>query len=384
MMGSRNIAYRISLVMMGCYILTALFSPFLAGDRPIVCKSENKWIFPFWSDTGMKNMQEKSDLCIMPLIPYSGGYEGEGKNFGLSPMHQGKNEGFRYRHWLGTDKLGRDVAAGMIHGCGIALKIGFLSVLISFIIGVSLGLMAGYYQDRNIKVNSIMLIINMFSFLTVTYMLWMECVVFLQNWYMFFAGMAGLIFLLIILGKILSKRLSGKMIFLPLDTILIKLIELRKSFPGIFLLLALISIFSMPSVWNIVIIISLLSWADFARLARGDTLSVINENYIISAKVLGIPDIRIIFRHILPNIMPTLIVAICFSAGSAVILESSLSFLGIGLPVEEVTWGKMMAEGRNMRYWWLVVFPGMAIFLLVLCLNTISNHWQKSNFTVLE
>ncbi|MFZ1525119.1 MAG: hypothetical protein WAT22_09910, partial [Saprospiraceae bacterium] len=78
---------------------------------------------------------------------------------------------------------------------------------------------------------------------------------------------------------------------------------------------------------------------------------------------------------------PTLIVAVCFSIGSAVILESTLSFLGVGLPVEEVSWGKMMAEGRNMRYWWLVVFPGLAIFLMVLSLNNISNHWQKSNFS---
>ncbi|MFZ1559415.1 MAG: ABC transporter permease, partial [Saprospiraceae bacterium] len=76
-----------------------------------------------------------------------------------------------------------------------------------------------------------------------------------------------------------------------------------------------------------------------------------------------------------------LIVMVCFSIGSAVLLESTLSFLGIGLPVEEVTWGKMMAEGRNMNAWWLVVFPGLAIFILILSLNRLATGYQKSNFT---
>ena len=163
--------------------------------------------------------------------------------------------------------------------------------------------------------------------------------------------------------------------------LLLKVIEIRKSFPGIFILLALVSLFAVPSIWNIVFIISLLSWTEFARFARAETLAVKEENYILSVKVLGFNDLRILFRHVLPNILPTLIVIACFSTGGAVLLESTLSLLGIGLPVEEVTWGKMMAEGRNMNAWWLVVFPGLAIFILILSLNTLASAFQKSNYT---
>ena len=381
MIPSQNITYKLSLFLIGIYVVVALFSPFLAGDRPLVCKSDGTLIFPFLSDKMLKNYNTESATCIMPLIPYSGGYGEREKNYGISPFAEQKPGETKARHWLGTDKLGRDVAAGMIRGCGIALKIGFLSVFFSFIFGVSLGMTAGYFQDKGIKINAITFVVSLIGFIIGGYMIWMEFVVFRQNLFLFFAMMLGLILVLKFAGSLLAKYSDGNKISIPMDTILVKSIEIRKSFPGIFLLLALISVFKVPSVWNIVLIITLLSWADFARLARGDTLSVKSENYITSATVLGIPDIRIIFRHILPNIMPTLIVAVCFSIGSAVILESTLSFLGVGLPVEEVSWGKMMAEGRNMRYWWLVVFPGLAIFLMVLSLNNISNHWQKSNFS---
>lgn len=189
---------------------------------------------------------------------------------------------------------------------------------------------------------------------------------------------------IIIFGAIISwsnKSDYFKKHNVPIDMLLLKVIEIRKSFPGIFILLALVSLFAVPSIWNIVFIIALLGWTEFARFARAETLAVKEENYILSVKVLGFSDVRILVVHILPNILPTLIVMVCFSIGSAVLLESTLSFLGIGLPVEEVTWGKMMAEGRNMNAWWLVVFPGLAIFILILSLNTLATGYQKSNFT---
>jgi peptide/nickel transport system permease protein len=173
-----------------------------------------------------------------------------------------------------------------------------------------------------------------------------------------------------------KDRSSFKKYKIDPDTILVKTIEIRKSFPGIFILLALTSLFVLPSVWNIIFIITLLGWTEFARLARAETLAVKNENFITAVKVLGFGHFRIIFRHILPNILSSLIVIACFSVSSAIILESTLSFLGIGLPVEQVTWGKMMAEGRDMQLWWLVLFPGLALFIIILCLNTIADVWS--------
>lgn len=209
----------------------------------------------------------------------------------------------------------------------------------------------------------------------------MEWIIFNPSMLYFSLGCLVMIILVRASTGWLNKWEYFKKYDVPFDMLLLKVIEVRKSFPGIFILLALVSLFAVPSIWNIVFIIALLGWTEFARFARAETLAIKEENYIISVKVLGFSDVRILFRHILPNILPTLIVIACFSIGSAVLLESTLSFLGIGLPVEEVTWGKMMAEGRNMNAWWLVVFPGLAIFILILSLNSLASGYQKSNFS---
>ena len=119
-----------------------------------------------------------------------------------------------------------------------------------------------------------------------------------------------------------------------------------------------------------------MGWTEFARFARAETLAIKEENYILSAKAMGYSDLRIMFKHILPNIAPTLIIVACFSAAGTVLLESTLSFLGIGLAAEDVSWGKILAEGRNLKSWWLVVFPGGAIFFLILSLNVLSDRFK--------
>ncbi|MBK8515035.1 MAG: ABC transporter permease [Saprospiraceae bacterium] len=381
MMINRGILYRLSIFIIFFYIAVAFLAPFIAGDTPIICLNNGVISLPI-INSGIRNEISEGSKCLMPLIPFSTQNIDPKYKTGISPFDKRQSGVFKSRHWMGTDKLGRDVASAMVHGSAIALKIGFLSVFFSFIIGVSLGMAAGYYQDNSIKMSWIQLSADFLFFITGVYYMWMEFIVFNDSFYLFLLGSIFVMICLIILHKLTGKFVTLYQFYVPVDIVIVKIIEIRKSFPGIFLLLALISIFRVPSVWNIVIIITILSWADFARLTRGDTLSIKNENYIISAQVLGFSDIRIMWRHILPNILPTLIVAVCFSIGGAVILESTLSFLGIGLPVEEVSWGKLMAEGRNMRYWWLVFFPGLAIFVLVLSLNSIASAWQKSNFNM--
>ncbi len=363
------------------YLLIALLSSFIAGDRPIICLKDGKITFPLLNaTTGMSSADHS--VCLMPLIPYAVNTIDPQFKMGISPLDHRQSGMIRYRHWMGTDKLGRDVTSGMIHGTEVALKIGFLSVFFSFLFGVSLGLAAGYYQDTTLKAGLIQMIVTIMIVLIGMYYMWMELLVFRYQLFLFFLGCIFLLCLIILINKLFHKYNTSKRYPIPLDLLIVKMIEIRKSFPGVFLLLALISIFSVPSVWNIVLIITILGWADFARLARGETIALKNENYITTARVLGFGSKKIIFRHILPNIMPTLIVAICFSIGSAILLESTLSFLGVGLPVEEVSWGKMMAEGRNLKYWWLVVFPGLAILILIMALNSVASRWQKANFTL--
>jgi len=361
--------------------MVALFSPFIAGEKPILCIQNGKILF-FPKNVNTSFDRAEKIKCLRPLIPYTPTTIDQNLKSGLSPFDSKSKLSPSGRHWLGTDKLGRDVASGMVRGTNIAITIGLLAVLFCFIIGVSIGVLGGYYQQADIKLPYIEAIILGLIFSLGTFYSIFEFLIFDSSTYLWIVSWVCMWILIYVIHTYIPWRTDKAGIRFSIDGVVLKLIEIRKSFPGIFLLLALISIFSVPSVWNIVFIITLLGWADFARLSRAETLGLKNENFIISAKVLGISDMSIIVKHILPNIMPTLIVAICFSIGGAILLESTLSFLGVGLGVEDVSWGKMLAEGRNMRYWWLVFFPGFAIFVLILALNIIASKWQKSDFTI--
>lgn len=366
--------FKWAVAVLSIFVLVAFFSPFLANDHAIVCKDQNGWSF-FTQKVGING------FCIQPVIPYSPQQTDVERYFSTSPLSEQPTLSWRNRHWLGTDKLGRDVAAGMIHGTKVGLLIGFISITLAFIFGVSLGMVSAYNKDNGIKFHFIQVIFGVISIFIIGFYGYYQWQLESFGWWILITYLVILIFSNILLNIIIKKFGWPQNVNFPIDTLLVKAIEVRKSFPGLFILLALTSLVTSPSVWSIIVIISLLIWPDFARYARAETLAVAEENYVVSAKVLGLGHWKILYRHILPNILPTLTVVACFSISGALILESSLSFLGLGLPVEQVTWGKMMAEGRNMYAWWLVVFPGIALFLIVLGLNTIAeeiNDHQKS------
>lgn len=370
-------SYILAIFTLSVYATVALVAPILSNQHPLCCRTADGNIYPAISNTDRNlYLQYPSDekTCIMALIPFSPQVTDIKHSAAKSPGFAARSG--EAKHWLGTDKLGRDVTSGLIYGTKTAMQIGFISVLFSFIIGVSLGMVAGYQQGEGWSVNLWQIlgfVISTFLLSFYTVFEWTFDDLSLFQWLLYIA-----IFILFHWSIYhLTKDLSSfKKYKIDPDTILVKAIEIRKSFPGIFILLALTSLFVLPSVWNIIFIITLLGWTEFARFARAETLAVKNENYITAAKVLGFGHFRIIFRHILPNILSSLVVIACFSVGSAIILESTLSFLGIGLPVEQVTWGKMMAEGRDMQLWWLVLFPGLALFIIILCLNTIADVWS--------
>ena len=121
---------------------------------------------------------------------------------------------------------------------------------------------------------------------------------------------------------------------------------------------------------NLMIIIGLTAWTGIARLTRAEFLRVSTMEYIQAAKSLGISEFRIIFKHALPNALAPALVAIAFGVASAILIESSLSFLGIGVPPSTVTWGSLLNLGREQfTAWWLLVFPGLAIFITVTVYN---------------
>lgn len=159
-----------------------------------------------------------------------------------------------------------------------------------------------------------------------------------------------------------------------LDRISMRLVDLALSFPVILLAL-LLGVISGPSFSNVVIVISLVLWSQYARMARGETMKIRNEDYVDLARTSGISDLRIIFRHILPNIAPSLIVVATLQVGIVIVLEASLSFLGVGVPPPNPSWGSMVADGRSyiLSAWWLCLLPGFAILLTVMAINIVGD-----------
>lgn len=158
------------------------------------------------------------------------------------------------------------------------------------------------------------------------------------------------------------------------DRVLMRLVDLALSFPVILLALLLGAI-SGPSFTNIIIVISLVLWSQYARMARGETMKIRNEDYVDLARTSGLGPLRIIWSHILPNIAPSLIVVATLQVGVVIVLESSLSFLGVGVPPPAPSWGSMVADGRSYitSAWWLCMIPGLAILITVMAVNMLGD-----------
>lgn len=206
--------------------------------------------------------------------------------------------------WLGSDSLGRDVAAGIAYGARVSLLIGAISTAAAVLIGVGLGAIAGY---------------------------------------------AGGV----------------------LDDVIMRFTEFFQTVPSFVLAIVLVAIFS-PSLDSIVAAIAIVSWPPVTRVIRAEFLSLRSREFVQAAHVLGHSHAAIVFREILPNALAPLIVLASLMVANAILLESGLSFLGLGDP-NLMSWGYMIGEGRSVirLAWWMSVFPGLAIFLTVLALNLI-------------
>jgi peptide/nickel transport system permease protein len=154
------------------------------------------------------------------------------------------------------------------------------------------------------------------------------------------------------------------------DGTLMRLVDILLCIPTFFLILMVIA-FVGPSILNIMVIIGLTSWTDVARLVRGEVLSLKEREFVLAARLMGLSDRRIILGHILPNALGPVIVVATLGVGSCILVESSLSFLGLGVQPPTASWGNMLMEGKDhlTDAWWLVTFPGLAIFTTVLGYN---------------
>jgi peptide/nickel transport system permease protein len=157
-----------------------------------------------------------------------------------------------------------------------------------------------------------------------------------------------------------------------IDAILMRLVDIMLCFPTFFLILAVIAMLE-PSIWYIMVIIGLTGWMGVARLVRAEVLSLKSRDFVLAARVLGASDARIIFRHILPNALSPVLVSATLGVAGAILTESALSFLGIGVQPPTPSWGNILTSGKDYIEfaWWLSLFPGVAILVTVLSYNLV-------------
>ena len=163
------------------------------------------------------------------------------------------------------------------------------------------------------------------------------------------------------------------------DQALMRLVDLMLCFPTLFLILAVIAMLE-PSIWNIMVVIGLTSWMGVARLVRAEFLSLREREFVVAARALGSSDLRLILRHLLPNSLAPVMVSATLGVAGAILIESALSFLGLGVQPPTPSWGNILTMGKdNIEIaWWLSVFPGLAILVTVMSYNLLGEGIREA------
>ena len=213
-------------------------------------------------------------------------------------------------HPLGTDHLGRDILSRILYGGRISLGVGLSAVTLSCLIGVTLGLLAGFHGGRT-------------------------------------------------------------------DAFIMRVVDVFLAIP--YILLAMGVVFALgPSLLNVILVMAMTRWVQFARIVRADVLSIREREFVSGARARGNRSTRLLLRHVLPNALTPIIVVATLELAFMIIYESALSFLGLGIQPPTPTWGWMLSDGRNYvaTAWWLATFPGLAIMLTVLAVNLLGD-WLR-------
>ncbi len=423
----RNKISRVAFYILLFIAFIGLFAPYIANDQPLCVTYKNKTYYPaFQSSWTGQNLMDyantdtikegrkkeiiqfditdwrkmETDYILWPLVPfspvkpdyYNRDYVSPGDKQ-LVPTPNGKSitATGKFRHVLGTDDLGRDVLAGLIHGARISLWIGILSMLIASVIGILIGVISGYFGDDRLKLTRIACIFFFPILITAYFIAFIARSTnisegfesgLVQGFFQFGLSMlllTAITGIFVFLLNLFTFGWFGKKIAFPIDSILSRATEVFNSLPKLLLIISLTVVIEQRSMWLIVFIIGFTSWTEIARFTRAELLKIRELDYIHAAKSLGLKNRHILFRHAIPNAMSSTFVSISFGVAAAILIESGLSFLGIGVPEDAVTWGSMLSHGKQeMEAWWLVVFPGLAIFITTVVFNLIGDGLREA------
>lgn len=373
-----------SLMFLAFVFVIAILAPFIANERPYYCKLDGKTYYPVFSGISESTLSSlhpqrspvdwrKTDFdrIIYAPVPYS--YHSIDSEAGaMLPPFKIVRDPIKFNHWLGTDIAGRDVLAGMIRGCRISLLIGFGSMLLALLIGVPLGSLGAYWGNRNWKISWLLILPVIIMMALIIYTVWLPATLKIKSFMLI-----AISFFTLASAKIIYK-LKTKKIAVPVDRLLMGTITIIDSFPGLFIVMILLVIIPVKG-WLIVLLsIALLRWPVMARYMRAEVFKMKESNYIKAAQISNLPHSYILMKHIIPYAIRPVMISFIFGVSSAILAESSLSFLGIGLPADELNWGRLLSQSRNhFDAWWLVFFPGCAIFFTLLSLYTIGNELES-------
>lgn len=164
-----------------------------------------------------------------------------------------------------------------------------------------------------------------------------------------------------------------------IDMLSSRITEVVMCIPTLVLILAMIAILEKTTIWHMMAVIGITSWTSIARYTRAEFMKLKESEFVTAARAIGVGEMRIMYRYILPNALAPILVPITFGIASAILIESGLSFLGVGPPPPNPSWGTLLNDGRtNLQMWWLILFPGLAIFLAVLAYNLIGEGLQEA------
>ena len=281
-----------------------------------------------------------------------------------------KLQGISSSHWFGTDEYGRDYFTRTLYGGRVSLLVGFMSMIMTVVIGTSLGVFSGYVGGK----------VDMFLMSFTDIFLALPSMLYGRDYFTrtLYGGRVSLLvgfmsmIMTVVIGTslgVFSGYVGGKV-----DMFLMSFTDIFLALPSM-LLMVILNTFLKPGLPTLIVVLSLFSWASVARITRAETMSLKERDFVVATQNLGASNFRVIIKHIIPNILGPVIVAASLSVANAILMESSLSFLGLGVQIPRASWGSMLqgAQAHILDYPLLAVYPGVMILITVLSFNLLGD-----------